>query len=112
MFHDFSRILREMKMVIATMKNMRHDSGIFDTVHRALFSILSFAAIINNPENEDIQKTLRLLFQKDSESSHITLYNSENYVIWDTKSMGMKDINDNSTLSNGTQLQTNVDNKR
>ena len=49
MFHDFSRILREMKMVIATMKNMRHDSGIFDTVHRALLSILSFAPIINNP---------------------------------------------------------------
>ena len=40
------------------------------------------------------------------------MYNSENYVVWDTKSMGMKDINDNSTLSNGTQLQTNVENKR
>ena len=26
--------------------------------------------------------------------------------------MGMKDINDNSSLSNGTQLQTNVENKR
>lgn len=40
------------------------------------------------------------------------MYDPENYVIWDIKSMGMKDINGNSTSSNGTQLQTNVENKR
>ena len=37
---------------------------------------------------------------------------SKNSVIWDTESMGMKDINDNLTPSYGIHLQANVENKK